>query len=70
VYPKGLPVGTVIKTDEGNIYKTIAVKPAAALNRLESVLVLLKPPLQEQQRRIFPLGPDGRTAPQRNATDG
>src|SRR5712692_2037368 len=49
VYPKGLPVGTVIKTDEGNIYKTIVVKPAAALNRLESVLVVLKPSLQEQQ---------------------
>jgi rod shape-determining protein MreC len=49
VYPKGLPVGTVIKTGEGNIYKTITVKPAAALTRLESVLVILKPPPTAQQ---------------------
>jgi len=45
VYPKGLLVGTVIKADAGNIYKTIVVKPAAALDRLESVLVALKPSL-------------------------
>ncbi len=49
VYPKGLPVGTVVKTGEGNIYKTIIVKPIAALDRLESVLVLLKPPSADQQ---------------------
>jgi rod shape-determining protein MreC len=49
VYPKGLPVGTVINTGEGNIYKTIIVKPAAALNRLESVLVILNPSPAEQQ---------------------
>jgi len=57
VYPKGLPVGTVVKTDEGNIYKTIVVKPAAALNRLESVLVVLKPSLQEQQATNLPARP-------------
>jgi rod shape-determining protein MreC len=44
IYPRGLPVGTVIKVEEGNIYKTILVQPAAALDRLESVLVALKPP--------------------------
>jgi len=43
IYPRGLPVGTVIKVEEGNIYKTILVQPAAALDRLESVLVALKP---------------------------
>jgi len=42
IYPKGLPVGTVIQIAEGNIYKTILVKPSVALNRLEHVLVLLK----------------------------
>ena len=49
VYPKGLPVGTVLKVGEGNIYKTIAVRPAAALDRLEIVLVVLKPSSTEQQ---------------------
>ncbi len=29
VYPKGLPVGTVVNVGNGNIYKTITVKPAA-----------------------------------------
>jgi len=43
IYPKGLPVGTVVKAGEGDIYKTILVQPAAALDRLESVLVVLKP---------------------------
>ncbi len=47
IYPKGLPVGTVIKVEEGNIYKTILVQPAAALDRLESVLVALKPPTKQ-----------------------
>jgi len=48
IYPKGLPVGTVIKVEEGNIYKTILVEPAAALDRLESVLVALKPSTEKQ----------------------
>jgi len=47
IYPKGLPVGTVIKAGEGNIYKTILVQPAAPLDRLESVLVALKPPTKQ-----------------------
>lgn len=40
IYPKGLVVGTVVRADNGNIYKNIEVKPATALNRLETVLVL------------------------------
>ncbi len=32
VYPKGLPVGTVVSAGNGNIYKSIAVKPAVDLN--------------------------------------
>ena len=42
VYPKGLLVGHVVQSEEGNIYRRITVKPAAALNRLENVLVLFK----------------------------
>jgi rod shape-determining protein MreC len=49
VYPKGLPVGTVINAANGNIYKTITVKPSVDLNRLEVVLVVLKPSPAEQQ---------------------
>jgi len=43
VYPRGLPVGTVVRTGDGNIYKNILVEPAASLNRLEGVLVILGP---------------------------
>ena len=49
IYPKGLPVGSVAEIAEGNIYKTIKVQPAAALDRLETVLVVLRPPSSELQ---------------------
>lgn len=49
VYPKGLPVGTVLNVGDGNIYKTINVKPSVDLNRLEMVLVVLRPAAAEQQ---------------------
>ncbi len=49
IYPKGLPVGSVIQTAEGNIYKNVTVAPAAALDRLETVLVVLKPRSGELQ---------------------
>lgn len=49
IYPKGLPIGSVSEVAEGNIYKTIKVKPAATLDRLETVLVIVKPPSSELQ---------------------
>jgi rod shape-determining protein MreC len=49
IYPKGLRVGTVVRTSAGNIYKNVEVKPAADLNRLETVLVVLKPNSMQQQ---------------------
>jgi rod shape-determining protein MreC len=49
VYPKGLPVGAVTNFGDGNIYKTITVKPSVDLNRLEMVLVVLKATPAEQQ---------------------
>jgi rod shape-determining protein MreC len=49
VYPKGLPVGAVVNVGVGNIYKTINVKPAVDLSRLEMVLVVLKPSAPFQQ---------------------
>ncbi len=41
IFPKDLPVGTVVETRSGNPFKVIRVKPAAHLDRLEEVLVLL-----------------------------
>jgi rod shape-determining protein MreC len=50
VYPKGLPVGTVLKVRDSNIYKIILIRPAAALDRLETVLVLKASARQEMAR--------------------
>lgn len=41
VYPKDLPVGEVIDTAPGSPFQKIRVRPAARLDRLEEVLVLL-----------------------------
>jgi len=55
IYPKGLPVGKVWKVTDSNIYKNIVVYPSAALDRLETVLVCLKPAaLQQQAARLPP----------------
>jgi len=59
IYPKGLPVGVVIKVGDGNIYKSITVKPAAPLGRLETVLVVTKPSPPDQEARSIP-APDTR----------
>ena len=43
IYPEGLPLGTVLKVGSGNIYyRSIIVRPAVALDSLETVLVVLK----------------------------
>jgi rod shape-determining protein MreC len=49
IYPKGLLVGHVVRSEEGNIYRQIIDKPAASLNRLESVLVLFKPATEQEE---------------------
>lgn len=49
IYPKGLRLGTVVKVGDGNIYKSIAVRPAAELDRLENVLVVTRPPAHPQE---------------------
>jgi len=41
IYPKDLPVGTIIEVKPGNPFKQIRVKPAAHLDQLEEVMVLL-----------------------------
>jgi rod shape-determining protein MreC len=44
VYPKDLPVGTVLSVEQGTPFQKIRVRPAARLDQLEEVLVLLAPP--------------------------
>jgi rod shape-determining protein MreC len=52
IYPKGLPIGTVLKVGIGNIYyKSVVVRPAAALDRLETVLVVLKGSTEREMAR-------------------
>ena len=41
IFPRDLPVGTITEVRPGNPFKQIRVKPAANLERLEEVLVLL-----------------------------
>ncbi len=58
IFPKDLPVGTVIETRPGNPFKLIRVKPAARLDRLEEVLILLSrqelDPKREGQNPVQP----------------
>jgi rod shape-determining protein MreC len=41
IFPRDLPVGTIAEIKAGNPFKLIRIKPAANLQRLEEVLVLL-----------------------------
>lgn len=47
IFPRDLPVGTVVSTQSGRPFRQIEVRPAAHLDRLSDVLVImmvLKPP--------------------------
>jgi rod shape-determining protein MreC len=41
IFPKDLPIGTVAEVRSGSPFKQIRVRPAARLDRLEEVLILL-----------------------------
>jgi rod shape-determining protein MreC len=41
IFPRDIPVGTVVEVKPGNTFKQIRVQPAAKLDRLETVIVLL-----------------------------
>jgi len=41
IFPRDIPIGTVLDVKQGNPFKQIRVKPAARLDRLEEVIVLL-----------------------------
>jgi rod shape-determining protein MreC len=52
IYPEGLPIGTVLKVGSGNLYyKSIIVRPAAALDSLEIVLVVLQASPEQEMAR-------------------
>ena len=41
IYPKGIPVGVVVKADKGaDLFKNIVVKPALDFGNIEEVIVL------------------------------
>lgn len=42
IFPKGLPIGTIGEVRHGGEFLQVQVKPAAALNHLEEVLVITK----------------------------
>jgi len=48
IFPKDLLIGTVSVATQGNPFQTIHIKPAARLDRLEDVIILLSP--QEMKR--------------------
>lgn len=50
IFPKDLPVGTVVEAKPGNTFKVIRIRPAAHLDRLEEVLVLLSQQELEARR--------------------
>jgi len=52
IFPKGLLIGRVTATREGNPFQIIRIEPAARLDRLEDVLVLLS------QQELYQKKPD------------
>ena len=55
IFPKGLLIGTVSKIEKGPEFLQISVKPAAKLDRLEEVLVILKKEEREPAMTGVPL---------------
>jgi len=41
IFPRDIPVGTIVEVKGGNPFKLVRVQPAAKLDRLETVIVLL-----------------------------
>ena len=55
IFPRDLPVGTIAEIKAGNPFKQIRVKPAAILERLEEVFVLLTmKPLELKEESAAP----------------
>jgi rod shape-determining protein MreC len=56
IFPRDLPVGTIAEIKPGNPFKQIRIKPAANLERLEEVLVLLSLHPLEMKNEQSPAG--------------
>ena len=56
IFPRDLPVGTVTEIKSGNPFKQIRIKPAANLERLEEVFVLLSLHPLEMKNEENPAG--------------
>ena len=54
IFPRDLPVGTITEIKPGNPFKQIRVKPAADLERLEEVIVLLTLHPLELKKEVEP----------------
>lgn len=63
IFPRDLPVGTVTEIKPGNPFKQIRVKPAANLQRLEEVLILLTLHPLEMKSESTPAGAQPTAAP-------
>lgn len=57
IFPRDLPVGTVTEIKPGNPFKMIRVRPAANLERLEEVIVLLTLRPLELRKESAPANP-------------
>jgi len=70
IFPKDLPVGTVAGIKPGNPFKLIRVRPAANLERLEEVIVLLTLRPLELHKEAEPAATDAaeKTAPEQPPT--
>jgi rod shape-determining protein MreC len=63
IFPRDLPVGTVADIKSGNPFKLIRVRPAANLERLEEVIVLLTLRPLELKKESVPASPQSSAAP-------
>jgi len=66
IFPRDIPIGTVMEVKPGNPFKQIRVRPAAKLDRLETVIVLLSQEPVEFKSEAAQSGPGGATSPAPN----
>ncbi|HXY25788.1 MAG TPA: rod shape-determining protein MreC [Candidatus Acidoferrum sp.] len=66
IFPRDLPVGTIAVIKPGNPFKEIRIKPAANLERLEEVLVLLTLHPLEMKKDAEPSSPQPAVPPASN----
>jgi cell shape-determining protein MreC len=64
IFPRDIPVGTVKEVKPGSPFKQILVLPAAKLDRLEEVIVLLtQAPIEFSKEAETPSSPAGNPIP-------